>query len=169
MYKNLKLCIKRIFNANISKSSVYRILKKHHVTNKKIYKKLTLTKKNIAYEIYELKNKVANIGTQNIISLDESSFDTHICQLTGWRKKGTRINKILKASRKRKTLTLAIKENCVLAYTITDKSSNAIKFEKFLKTELLPKIKKETILMDNVSFHHSKKVVDCILETGNKI
>lgn len=169
IYKNLKSCIKRIFNTYISKSSIYRILKKHNITNKKICKKLTLTKKNIVHEIRELKNKVKNLGAQNIVSLDESSFDTHICQLTGWSKKGTRINKILKASRKRKTLTLAIKENCVLAYTITDKSSNAVKFEQFLKTELLPKINNGTILMDNVSFHHSKKVVDCILEAGNQI
>lgn len=169
VYKNLKSCIKRIFNTDISKSSIYRILKKHNITNKKIYKKLTLTKKNIVQQICDLKNKVKNIGIDNIVSLDESSFDTHICQQTGWSKKGTRINTILNPVRKRKTLTLAIKNNCVLAHTITNNSSNAVKFETFLKTTLLPKIKNETILMDNVRFHHSKNVINCILENGNKI
>ncbi len=169
IHKNLKRCVKRIFNVNISKSSIYRILKKHNFTNKKIHKKYTLTKPNIVEEINILKNKVNDIGKNKIISIDESSFDTHICPLTGWSKKGTPINKILKASRKRKTLTLAIKENCVLAHTLTNNSSNALKFEEFLKLNLLPKINNETILMDNVKFHHSKNVINCILESGNHI
>ena len=170
VYKNLKKCIKRLFNICISKSSIYRILKKNNITNKKIYKKIIPKNKNIKQEIKLLLSNVKQIGTKHIVSIDESSFDTHISQINGWSKKGSPINKILITPiRKRKTLTLAIKENKVLAYNLINNSSNAINFENFLKKDVLPKINGETILMDNARIHHSKIVKDCIINSNNFI
>ncbi len=168
--KNIKRYTKRKFNISISKSSIYRVLKKNNITNKKIYKKIIPTNKNIKKEVTDLIIKVKEIGFDNIVSIDESSFDTHIRSTYGWSLKGLPINKILNTSvRNRQTLTLAIKNNKVLAYNLIQNSSNALNFEKFLKEDVLPKINNETILMDNVRFHHSKIVKDCITNSGNEI
>ena len=93
IHKNLKRCIKKIFNVGISCSSVYRILEKHNITNKKIHKKFVPINKNIKKEVNELIKKVNIIGIDNVTSIDESSFDTHICPNNGWSKKGHRLKK----------------------------------------------------------------------------
>lgn len=56
-----------------------------------------------------------------------------------------------------------------MGFNIVDGSSNGDKFLSFLKTDILPKIKNKTILMDNVSFHHKKEVIDTISNSGNNI
>lgn len=167
--KNLKRCIKNIFNIKLSRSSIYRILKKHNITNKKIYNKYVPPKRNIKKEVKKLLKDVKEVGINNIVSIDESSFDTHIRPNNGWSKKGSAIKRTITPVRKRKTLTLAVTSEKVLDYDIINGSSNALNFEKFLKEKLLPKMKNQTILMDNVRFHHSKIVKDAIINTGNNI
>ena len=104
------------------------------------------------------------------MSIDETSFDTHIRAKYGWSKKGESIKKIINTSvRKRQTLTLAITKNGIVDYNIIDNSSNTINFHKFMKDKILPKINNGIILMDNVRFHHSKIIKDLINETTNKI
>ena len=169
VHKNLKRCIKKIFNTNISGSSVYRILKKHNVTNKKIHKKFVPINKNIKKEVNELITKVSKIGVDNIISIDESSFDTHMCPNNGWSKKGNPIKKILRPIRKRKTLTLAVDKNNVIGYNLINGSSNAVNFKKFLVDDVLPKLNNKTLLMDNARIHHSAIVKNSIIESGNSI
>jgi len=169
VHKNLKRCIKKIFDIKISGSSVYRILQKYNITNKKIHTKFVPKNKNIKKEVKDLIEKVKMIGIHNITSIDEASFDTHIHPNNGWSKKGTPIKKILTPIRKRKTLTLAVKTSGVMAYNLINGSSNAINFEKFIREDVLPKLNNETILMDNVKFHHSAIVKNPIIESGNNI
>jgi transposase len=168
--KNLNRCIKHIFNKTISMSSIYKILKENNLSYKRIGKKIIPINRNIENQIINLKKEVKKYDSNKIVSIDETSFDTHIRATYGWSKKGERIKKVINTPiRKRKTLTLAITKNGILGYNIINNSSNTINFHKFLKENILPKIKNGVILMDNVRFHHSKIVKECVEETTNKI
>jgi transposase len=168
--KNLNRCLKNTFNTTVSKSSIYRILKENNMSYKKIGRKIVPSNANIDEKIKNLKEEVKKYDSYNIVSIDESSFDTHIRPQYGWSKKGTPIKKILTTStRKRKTLTLAVTKKGVLGKNIINGASNAINFCKFLKDDILPHLKNGAILMDNVRFHHSKIVTDAINNTTNKI
>lgn len=168
--KNLNRCLKNIFNKTISASSIYRILKKNNLSYKKIGKKIIPLNRNVKSQIKNLKNEVIKYDSNKIVSVDETSFDTHIRATYGWSKKGEAIKKIINTPiRKRKTLTLAITKNGVLGHSIVNNSSNTNIFYKFIKEVVLPNIENGVILMDNVRFHHSKIIKDCINETTNKI
>ena len=168
--RNLNRCIKNIFNITISGSSIYKILKQNNLSYKRIGKKIIPINKNIENEVNILKNKVKKYNSNKIVSIDETSFDTHIRARYGWSKKGEPIKKIINTSaRNRKTLTLAITKNGILGYNIVNGSSNTNNFYNFLKNSILPNIKNGIILMDNVRFHHSKIIKDSINETTNKI
>jgi transposase len=166
--KNLNRCIKKIFNKTISTSSIYKILKQNNLSYKRIGKKIIPLNRNIENQIINLKNEVKKYDSNKIVSIDETSFDTHIRATYGWSKKGERIKKIINTPvRKRKTLTIT--KNGILGYNIINNSSNTVNFHKFLTDSILPNIENSIILMDNVRFHHSKIVKDCIQETTNKI
>ncbi len=42
-------------------------------------------------------------------------------------------------------------------------------FYNYLENELLPKIRNKYILMDNVSFHRSKEIIEIIKKSGNEV
>jgi transposase len=168
--KNLRKCIFRIFSVHVSKSSVYRILKNNNITNKKISHKINPKNVDNITKVKTLLENISCYKSDKIISIDESSFDTHMRPLFGWSKKGTSIKKsIFTPQRHRKTLTLGVSGKKIIGYSLVNGSSNNLIFENFLKEQILPKVKNSVILMDNVSFHHSKNVVNCINSTSNKI
>ena len=168
--KNLNRCIKNTFDKTISATSIYEILKRNNLSYKKIGKKIIPTNMNIDSEVNNLKKEVRKYDSNKIVSLDETSFDTHIRATYGWSKKGEPIKKIINTSvRHRKTLTLAITKSGVIGYNVVNGSSNTINFHNFLEKSVLPNIKNGVILMDNVRFHHSKIIKDCINKTTNKI
>jgi len=168
--KNLNRCIKNIFDVTISASSIYKILSNNNMSYKKIGKKIVPENRNIKEQIKNLKEEVKKYDSDKIVSIDESSFDTHICPTYGWSKKGESIKKITNIPiRKRKTLTLAVTKKGIIGYNIINNSSNSLNFEKFLKELVLPKIKNGVILMDNAKIHHSKTVKDCVNNSTNKI
>jgi transposase len=117
------------------------------------------------------KEEILKHNPNNIISIDESSFDTNISKINGWNVKGKRIiNKRKDNQRKRITLILGITKNKVVGYKIINGSANKIHFEDFLKNEILNKNKKSNILlMDNARIHHALTVKDYIKNTENKI
>lgn len=170
--KNLIKCVKNTFSKIISIFGIYKILKENNMSYKKIGKKIIPINRNIENQIIKLKKEVKKYDSNKIVSIDETSFDTHIRARYGWSTKGESIKKIIRKSvRKRKTLTLTLTlaKNGILGYNIINNSSNTNNFHKFIKENVLPKIKNGIILMDNVRFHHSKIVKECIEETTNKI
>ena len=78
-YKKVIMLVKNKFNINCSKSAIYLILKQNNITHKRIKIKTKFsTKLKTQKMINILKKKVHMIDKKNIISIDESSFDTHI-------------------------------------------------------------------------------------------
>ena len=95
-YKNLLLLIKKKFNITISKSSIYNILHNLHITRKKINKRRIYGSYScIQQKIIDFKKTTRSINKNNIISIDEVSFNTNIYSDYGWQKRGTKIHLFL--------------------------------------------------------------------------
>ena len=101
---------------------------------------------------------------KNIISIDETSIDTHLCNKYGWSKKGTKIENIIKETRIRYSLILAINCNKIIHKQIVKGSANGEIFLKFIK-DLINKMHKgdnKYILLDNAKIHHYGKIKEFI-------
>lgn len=69
----------------------------------------------------------------------------------------------------KKSIIVAISNKKVVKYEKYDNSNiNGDKFIKFIE-ELTKNIKGKTILMDNINFHKSKKVLEIIEKSENKV
>ena len=100
----------------------------------------------------------------NIISIDETSIDSHICSDYGWSKSGTRIQNKITHSKIRYSLILAINRKEIIHKELIKGSTNGEFFFKFIKNlvkKLKPK-KNNYILLDNARIHHYKKVKEFI-------
>ena len=124
---------------------------------------------------------------KNIISLDETSIDSHIFNNYGWSKskpwfwqpelglsptgkKGTKIENIVRHSKVRYSLILAINCKKIIHKKIIKGSANGEIFLKFIK-DLVKKLHTQTnnyILLDNARIHHFKKIKEFI-DTESKI
>ena len=168
-YKKLIRIINKKYNTLISKTSVYRILKEEDITKKKICNKQILSdpvKRNKEIEFFKdkVENILINSGMEFIISLDESSMDSHICNNSGWSKRGNKINNVIKHPKIRYTLILAISCKKIIHKKIIKGSANGEIFLEFIK-ELVKKLRTKHnnyILLDNARIHHYKKVKEFI-------
>ena len=168
--KKITMLVKTRFNINCSKSAIYSILKQNNITHKRIKIKTKFSNKSKTRKMINiLKKNVNAIGKENIISIDESSFDTHINSHYGWSKKGSRINAIKRKQRIRYSVISAISMNKVINVTIIKGSVNSIVFIEFIKN-VINKIQKNKVLfMDNARIHHSKLFTEYIKTIKNKV
>jgi transposase len=101
-----------------------------------------------------------DIDYNNVICLDETSFYQKPVQKYAWGERNVRMRvPMIKDSGKRKTLTLAINSNGITHHKFIDGSSNTTLFLQFLQELVNKKVQQKYILMDNVAFHKSKKVM----------
>lgn len=168
-YKLLIKIIRIVFRIQVSKSSIYSILSQLNYSRKKI------RKKKIYGNIIKLKQKIKdfkeqdkNINKNNIISIDEVSFDTNLYPDNGWSKKGKRIYAEINSSRKRYTIICAISNATIIAVKIIDGSAKATDFLNFIKQDL-KHIKNKYLLLDNARIHHAVIVKNYINTTTNKL
>ena len=89
--KKLKLNIKNIFNIFVCKSRIYAVIREEKLSYKKISDKLVY--KSEKKDIKKLLNKIKRYDSDNIISIDETSIDTHIKTNKGWGPVGKKIVK----------------------------------------------------------------------------
>ena len=158
-YKKLINIIQRKFYIQISKSSVYNILKQMKITKKKIQKKLNPLKKIKTNQLLkEFKQQIKNTDQNDIIAIDETSIDTHISSDFGWAPYGHRIHKIYKNRRIRYTLICAVSNRQIIHYKMIKNSANKNTFLDFIKTTIqkFKKNKSIKLLMDNARIHHAK-------------
>lgn len=163
-YKNLLKLLDKKFKIKISKSLLYKTIKELGITRKKIYSKpfyMTKTREN--ERIKELRRKLKNINVKDIISIDETSVDTHINSNYGWSSKGKRIIKHKLEIRKRYTVICAINNKKVVNYKIVKGSANGEIFLKFLKSTIRKLDNdKKYLLMDNARIHHYTKLKEYV-------
>jgi len=165
MYKKLIALIKKRYNIIISKSSLYNTLNKLNITRKRYRQKFIYKHKNIHNEeIKKFKQKIKNIETDKIISIDETHIDTHITSIYGWNVKGKKIyTKKYVKYKKRFTIIMAINNNKVIHYKIINNSANSKDFKIFLlETNKKYVLKNHNLLMDNARIHHAKIIKSLI-------
>lgn len=136
-YKLLIKIIRIVFRIQVSKSSIYSILSQLNYSRKKIRKKKIYGNRiKLKQKIKDFKEQVKNINKNNIISIDEVSFDTNLYPDNGWSKKGKRIYAEINSSRKRYTIICAISNATIIAVKIIDGSAKATDFLNFIKQDL---------------------------------
>jgi transposase len=169
-YRKLIKNINNKFKIKSHKSSIYTILQNNNITRKRINIKTRYSsKKNIKNKIKQLSKEINIIGRNKIISIDESSFDTHINSYYGWNIKGTQliVNKI--KQRIRYSVISAVSNKNVINTKIIKGSINSVMFIDFIK-EVVNKIKNDDVLfMDNARIHHAKIFTEYMKTIKNKI
>ena len=167
--KILKM-IKKRFNISGSKSSIYSILKKNNITRKRINVKTKIcSDRNIKRKIKDLSDKIGLIKKENIISIDESSFDSHINSHYGWNIKGEQLIVNKRKQRKRFSIISAISINKIIGVNITKGSVNSNIFTEFIKNISKKINNKKVLFMDNAVIHHSKIFTEYIKTNNKKI
>lgn len=102
-----------------------------------------------------------------IASIDEIGFSSDLNPIYSWSTKGQRTyvkNKLDNKNRKNKSVCSCITSDGNIRYNCSLLPYNKISFLEFLKSLDLPH--NTIILMDNVSFHHSKDVISYIKNKG---
>ncbi len=158
---DIKLHLKNSCNIDCSPSLIRTIMKKHMnlvyknpkfipCPNEKVIKDKT---KTFCNDFNLLINKY---NIKNIVSIDEIGFSSRVRPLKAWYKK-SHINYIKykpNVNSINKSVCSCITSNGNISYKIQNNPYTKITFLDFLKTLNLPK--NTIILLDNVSFHHSK-------------
>lgn len=165
--KDIQTKVNKIINKKISFSGIYVYLKRLNFTYKQVSQKTYSNMKILGQKIKEFKKMIKKIKLKDIICLDESYIVTNMCNKFGWSKKGEKIEKYIKANPKKYSIMLAINNKKIISSKIYEENVNKNLFYEYLKKDLLPKIKNKYILMDNVSFHRSKEIIQLIEESKN--
>lgn len=167
-----KIIIKKViqkYKIDISKSSLYSIIEKLNFTRKKFKKSIIPNKEQFKNKIKSFKEKISKVPLNKIISIDETSIDTHTTSEYGWCEKGTKIKKIYNRSRIKYTIISAINNKKVILNKIIKGTANAIDFKEFIE-EVVKNIKsKHYLLMDNARIHHSNIFKEYIDKTNHEI
>ena len=167
-HKLIKLINKK-YNVQISQSTLYKTISELNITKKKINNKIDYIKRIKKHQLIKnFKNQLKNIPLKDIISIDETSIDTHITNNYGWSLKGKKITVIKKEKRVRYTVLCAIDMNKIVHFKIINNSANGTIFMDFIKEILnkLPKTQNYYLLLDNARIHHSKIFKEFIKENN---
>lgn len=168
-YKKLLVAIYRKYKIHISKTSLYNILKQLNITRKKIYKPRIYKRKTTVKERKKLlKQTMKNIGIENIICIDETSFDTSVSPIYGWSKAGHKIEKAVNAVRKRYSIISAISNNKIISIKAISGSANGEVFLKFIKN-IINENGNVHIFLDNARIHHYTKLKEYIDTTKSTL
>ena len=168
-YKRLINLIKKKFNTNISKSSLYNVLKNLEITYKRVKRKMIYGAKNKLMERKkEFQKTIKKVNFSDIIYIDETSIDTRMMPIYGWSNKGNKLTHEVNANKKRYTIICAINNKKVIYYEIVKNSVDKIIFRKFIEKLFNIGINNKKIVLDNACIHHSKIVKEYVDKSTNE-
>lgn len=149
-----------------SVSTVKRAIKRAGFTYKKAMTRVVPDHERITAHrrLYSVTTEL--IDLTNAVSVDETSFDTGMFKAYGYSRKGERLTcqKQVK-TRQRCSLILAVSASGDFVAKTVQGSVNTALFVDFVRS--LPQCDdRRPLLLDNVSFHHSKAVLQAIEERG---
>jgi len=163
--KKLRHKISSNFGIQISLGHIYWILRHNNLTYKKIQKnnypysqeKFNLFKNKLKDNITNCKRNYVSIDeTQIILNRKRSDY--------GISEKGKRCT--VRCSNKKEirfSVVMAISKSRLIAYKITKGSFNGEKFKDFIVNDVLSRVKKSKLLMDNARIHHYKGLKNYML------
>ena len=158
--------IKETFNLKVSRELVRLTLRKTlNYTRKRV--RYFSKPKNDDQKLQDFleKRKVFISQGRTFVSIDETSFGRNYLPTSGYSKKGERLYcKRPWVNTKTKSVLAAVSPSKDVTYKIKEGSYDSRSFCDFLNKLDYPK--NTVILMDNVSFHHSKLVKELIKSKG---
>lgn len=115
--------------------------------------------------------ELQNIDPTLIVYSDETGIDDNEVRLTGWAPRGERCHAQKKAERKtRYNIIAALNLNILFAPFLFEGYSNSSTYETYIEQVLVPALKPGmVVVIDNASFHKSKKIVELIQAAGCRI
>jgi transposase len=116
-----------------------------------------------------LKVVMASLNIENIVCLDETALTNFGNTSYGYYLKGKQPQAFYVPRREKVSLIMAIHPyKGIVATSSQQKAFNKETFVAFIKDVLLPSLPSEVqaVLMDNISFHHSKEVLDLLQRKG---
>ena len=156
----------------ISRHLVYLVMRRIGLTYKRI-SYFTLPAKKDPVTVMELirakQAELRGIGMQNIVSIDEVPMYEEMYPTYGWGKKGRKIKCRKNGIRsKGHSLICAMSSQGGFEYKIVERG-NTKTYKQFLIHQVMKKFPDHThLLMDNVSFHHSKSIRNYIEKKGKE-
>jgi transposase len=104
-----------------------------------------------------------------LVSIDETSFDTEMFPVRGYSPKGSRLRRELaQGTRTRCTLILGVFADGRHSFKVVQGSANTASFAEFVQ-ELPDASAGTTAILDNVAFHHSKRVLAAFQAKGYRV
>lgn len=119
----------------------------------------------------EFLETIANIKPENIVYSDETGIDDNEVAKKGWELCGKRFLAQKKAERTtRYNITAALNKNLLFAPFLFEGYSSQATYEVYVEQVLAPALRPGmVVVIDNASFHKSKKIVDLIEAVNCKI
>jgi transposase len=166
-YKTLKSVQKAIVSSNQyvkipSLSWIHRNLKKAKISRRRFNTVSIFNQRNHEEKLNAFFRQIQCYNNNEIVCVDETAFMNHNNTCYGYFTKGKRPIYTSQPRRCKVNLIMAVHPvNGIVASKDYKHSINTETFIDFLMNYLLPNLPKDTkiILMDNVSFHHSKEVI----------
>ena len=147
--------VKKKFNKNISRRTVYNVLKRNHITCKKVQtNKYPYSKDKFDKDVNKLRSLI-KCRKNRIISVDETSIDFIVPSNYGWSKKGTKCTRKISNKRYRVSMLLAISKNKIVNYHIKEGSFKSDNFNEFMD-ETVNLNGHYRYFMDNATIHHNR-------------
>ena len=120
-----------------------------------------------------LKELIKVSGSQSLVFVDESGFDSFQYCAYGWSKKGKKIWGEKSGKRGKRENLVAVRrkgKKDLIAPMVFTGSLNAEGFEGWLSLYLLPSLTKPSILiMDNAPIHRKTAILELVEETGHQV
>ena len=113
-------------------------------------------------------DKIAGIKLENIVYIDETGFDEYYSRTYGYSKRGQRIiGKVYGRKLYRTNLIAGLANGKIVAEKLYRESTKYPFFEDWFENELLPQVKKKSVIvLDNATFH--RKAALCRLAKKRK-
>jgi transposase len=167
--KNLQKLLLKKFNRKYTAYNIYYVLRKLNITYKKARKIIRINKREHNRKVKQIKQKVNQIGHDNIVSTDECHFHLNMQPNKGWNIKGKPVT-FTKTTSNRTSMSLicSITNKKILHYEIHKSSINKDIFIKYLK-KLNRRTYRKHLLMDNARIHHSLDVKKHMKGKTNKL
>jgi len=115
--------------------------------------------------------EIKDIAPADLVYSDETGIDDNEVSRKGWASRGERCQATKKAERKtRYNITAAYSVNQLFAPFVFEGYSTAGIYETYIEHVLVPSLRPgQVLIIDNASFHKSKKIEQLILNAGCRI
>lgn len=156
---------------NPSKSWLHMMLRKQRITRRRFMptQLVSTNKDRFNLQVEEFIANINRFKNEEIVCIDETGFCNLGNTIYGYYPKGMTPKPIPVLKRERRSLIMAIHPtNGIIAHSLQNKSFNSLSFLSFLKDDVIPYLPSTVkgIIMDNVSFHRTKCVMELLKSHG---